>query len=388
MKYPLIKNNILKSDLDMVIKLLSEDNPKLTNGPKVLEFEKKWSKWLGVEYSVFVNSGASANLLSISLLTLKDDPRDEIIVPPLTWISDISSVLQNNFKPVFVDIDINTLGMNTDKILEKITSNTRAVFLSHIQGFNAITDKLLETLKNKNIDLIEDVCESHGALHNNKKVGTFGWVSNFSFYYAHHMSTIEGGMVSTNDFETYEKLRMLRSHGMVREAFSDDTKSYWKNNYPSLNPDFIFAVPAYNVRNTEIGAVIGLAQLPRLSEMILKRNKNHEYFLKKLNPNIFFTDFLLEGSSNYAFNLVLRNKDKELFARICYNLNKHGIEFRVGSAGGGNQLRQPYLQKYIAKDYYKKFPNTEHIHFFGMYIGNYPDLKISDIDYIVEKINI
>ncbi len=388
MKYPLIKNNILKSDNQKVIDLLSEENPKLTNGPKVLEFEKQWSNWLGVKYSVFVNSGASSNLLSISLLKLDDDPRDEIIVPPLTWSSDISSVIQNNFKPVFADIDINTLGMNTDKILEKITPNTRAVFLSHIQGFNALTDKLIETLKAKNIKLIEDVCESHGATHNNKKVGTFGWLSNFSFYYAHHMSTIEGGMICTDDFEAYEKLRMLRSHGMIREASSNDTKSYWKNNNPSLNPDFIFAMPAYNVRNTEIGAVLGLAQLPRLSKMITKRNQNHEYFLKKLDPDNFFTDFLLNGSSNYAFNLVLKIKNKELFNKICCNLDKFGIEFRVGSAGGGNQLRQPYVKKFVPKNYFKEFPNTEHIHFFGMYIGNYPDLEIQDIDYIVSKINI
>ena len=179
MKYPLIKNNILKSDNQKVIDLLLEENPKLTNGPKVLEFEKQWSKWLGVKYSVFVNSGASSNLLSISLLKLDDDPRDEIIVPPLTWSSDISSVIQNNFKPVFADIDINTLGMNTDKILEKITPNTRAVFLSHIQGFNALTDKLIETLKTKNIKLLKMFATC--ATHNNKKVGTFGWLSIFHF---------------------------------------------------------------------------------------------------------------------------------------------------------------------------------------------------------------
>ena len=207
MKYPLITNNIIRSDLEAIKELVSQDNPILTNGAKVREFEAAWSMWLGCKYSVFVNSGSSANLLSMALLQLEFPEGGEVIVPPLTWVSDISSVIQCGFTPVFADIDLNTLGMNTDKILEKVNVNTRAVFLSHIQGFNAITDKLLIELENKKIRLIEDVCESHGASFKNKKVGNFGWTSNFSFYYAHHLSTIEGGMICTNDETAYEKDR-------------------------------------------------------------------------------------------------------------------------------------------------------------------------------------
>ena len=143
MKYPLIRNNFSRSDLDTVIALLRADDPRLTNGPKVREFEKAWSDWLGVKYSVFVNSGSSANLLSMAALKLKYPEGGQVIVPPLTWVSDIASVLQNGFAPIFVDIDPRTLGMETEAILDAITPSTRAVFLSHIQGFNGLTDRLL-----------------------------------------------------------------------------------------------------------------------------------------------------------------------------------------------------------------------------------------------------
>ena len=191
MRFPLIRNNFSRDDLDELIQLLSADDPRLTNGPKVLEFEQAWSEWLGVKHSLFVNSGSSANLLSMTALSLKYPEGGEVIVPAHTWVSDISSVIQCGFEPVFVDINLKTLGMNLDDVFEAISENTRAVFFSHIQGFNGFNTEFLERLDDQGIHLIEDVCESHGATHCNQKLGSFGWMSNFSFYYAHHMSTIE-----------------------------------------------------------------------------------------------------------------------------------------------------------------------------------------------------
>jgi len=257
MKYPLMRNNIMREDLDAVIEHLKQDDPILTNGANVRAFEQEWSEWLGVKYSVFVNSGASTNLLTMAILKIKHPEGGEVIVPPLTWVSDISSVLQNGFTPVFVDIDPHSLAMDTEQVLSKITNKTRAVFLTHVQGFDGLTDKLIDELKEKDIPLIEDVCESHGATHNNIKVGNFGWISNFSFFYAHHMTTIEGGMICTNDEEIYQQIRMLRSHGMVREATDEILQKKYQNNNPELNPDFIFSYPSYNVRNTEIGGIMG-----------------------------------------------------------------------------------------------------------------------------------
>ena len=182
MKYPLMRNNILREDLDAVISHLQQDDPILTNGPKVKAFEKEWSEWLGVKYSVFVNSGSSANLLTMAILKIRFPEGGDVIVPSFTWASDISSVLQNGFTPIFVDTDPHSLAMDNRQVLSKITDNTRAVFLTHVQGFDGLTDELINKLNEKNIPLIEDVCESHGASHNGEKTGTFGWISNFSFF--------------------------------------------------------------------------------------------------------------------------------------------------------------------------------------------------------------
>ena len=382
-----MRNNITREDLDAMIEHLRQDDPILTNGPICKKFEQSWSEWLGVKYSVFVNSGASANLLSMTALKIKYPQGGEVIVPPLTWISDVSSVLQCGFTPVFVDVDIDTLGMTTDGILNAITDQTRAVFLSHIQGYNALTNELIIELKKRNILLIEDVCESHGATHKGKLCGTFGWMSNFSFYYAHHMTTIEGGMVCTDDEETYQILRMLRSHGMVREMASDKLKLAYKLANPELNPDFIFAYPAYNMRNTELGAILGIQQIGRLNDNIEKRNRNHELFLSKLDTTKYYNGFKLVGASNYAFNLILKEKNDELVTRLMNKMKSEGVEFRRGSAGGGNQLRQPYLKNIVPKDYHLNFPITEHIHFYGFYIGNFPSMTEEEVCEIVDIVN-
>ena len=310
-QFPLMRNNILENDFNVLIKFLKK-KPILTQNKNVKNFEEKWSKWLGVKYSVFVNSGSSANLLQIQLLKMQYPKGGEVIVPPFTWSSDISSLLHCGFTPVFADIDLETLGLNTDLIISKINKNTKAIFLSYIQGFNCLSEKLLKVLKNKKIHLIEDVCESHGAKFKNKKLGSFGWTSSFSFYYAHHMSTIEGGMICTGDKKTYHNLLMLRSHGMVREVKDNKFQKYIKNKYKDLNTQFIFKFPAYNVRNTEIGGVLGLEQIKRLDKNIAIRNKNFEYFINQLDKNIFFTNFDLTGHSNYAFNVILKNKNHKL----------------------------------------------------------------------------
>ena len=386
-KSPLMRSNFCRSDLYAVIDHLKQDDPILTNGSHCLEFEKEWSDWLGTKYSVFVNSGSSANLLSMAVLKIMHPDGGEVIVPPLTWVSDIAALIHTGFVPVFADIDPRTLAMEPSAIMEKVNRNTRAVFLSHIQGFNGLTDELLTFLEDKRIPLIEDVCESHGATHNGKRVGNFGVMSNFSFYYAHHMSTIEGGMVCTNDEEIYEILRMLRSHGMVRESSNEAIAAQFHQNHPDLNPQFIFAHAAYNMRNNEIGAILGRQQLKKLDRNNLIRSRNQEQFLSKINNAVFQTDFFVTGSSNYAFNLVLKEKDDRLMNCLMQTLKENGVEFRRGSAGGGNQLRQPYLQNWVEPEAWKQYPITEHIHFYGMYIGNFPNLTIDEVDEITHIIN-
>jgi CDP-6-deoxy-D-xylo-4-hexulose-3-dehydrase len=387
MKFPLMRNNILREDLDAVIEHLRQDDPILTNGPQVRAFEAEWSEWLGVKHSVFVNSGASANLVTMAILKVRHPGGGEVIVPPLTWISDVASVLQNGFTPVFADIDPRTLAMDPAEILRKITDKTRAVFLTHVQGFDGLTDELIAELQRRNVPLIEDVCESHGATHGGKKCGSIGWISNFSFYYAHHMSTIEGGMICTNDAEVYEQVRMFRSHGMVREASDANVRSAYQRANPELNPDFIFAFPAYNVRNTELGGILGRNQLKRLDDVVERRNRNLVRFLERIDPAKYRTDFKLEGCSNYAFNLILNDADDELVERLMRKMRDEGVEFRRGSAGGGNQVRQPYLRGFVPENHHLEFPEVEHVHFYGFYIGNFPDLRTEEVDEICAILN-
>ena len=384
--WPLMKNNLAKEDFARVVELLHQQDPILTQSDHVKEFEKEWSAWLGVKYSVFVNSGSSANLLTMCALKERYGS-GEIIVPPLTWVSDIASVIQSGFKPVFVDIDRRTLGMDNQQILEKISPNTRAVFMTHVLGFNALQKSVLAELKGRDIPLIEDVCESHGATCGAQKLGTFGLMSNFSFYYAHHMSTIEGGMICTNDSDLYEMLRMLRSHGMVRESSSPELKESFYRNYPDLNPDFIFAFPAYNVRSTEINAVIGRSQLKRLDANNRIRSENLDLFLDHLDPEKYQTDFVTAGSCNYAFTLVLNRADPVLCENVMQMMRRYNVEFRRGTSGGGNQLRQPYLRRIMGEREFEKYPNVDHVHFYGFYIGNYPDLEREKILQLCSLLN-
>ena len=392
-KHPLMKNNFTRSDMSAVKKVISVKNLVLTQSKNVRQFEDKWSRWLGVKYSTFVNSGASANFITLSILkhSNKNKNKNEIIVPSLTWVSDVASVIMNGFKPVFVDANLDNLSMNVDQVIKKISKKTLAVFITHTLGFNGLNEKLIKTLKRKKIHLLEDVCESHGATFKNKKLGTFGLISNFSFYYAHHMTTIEGGMICTNDKKIYEMSRILRSHGMLRES---GNKSYEKKvikKNKTLSPQFTFLYPALNFRNTEIGAAIGLNQLKNLSKNNFNRSSNLKYFINLLDENKYWKAFDLKGNSNYAFPIILKTKNiskRNLFERT---LEKSGIEFRRGTAGGGNQLRQPYLKEFSKNINFNKFKNVDHIHFFGYYIGNYPTLKkskIKEIAIILNKIKI
>ena len=379
-------NNFSKTDVRSVINLLNQKNLILTQSKFVRAFEKKWSQWLGTKYSVFVNSGSSANLLTMTILKILYG-KGEIILPTLTWVSDINSVIQSNLKPVFVDIDPKNLCMLESEIIKKVNKKTLAVFMTHAQGFNGLSSNLISFLKRKKILLIEDVCESHGATFKGKKLGTYGKISNFSFYYAHHMSTIEGGMICTNDKKIFHLAKILRSHGMAREIGESRIENKIINKYPKLSPKFIFLHSGYNFRNTEIGAVIGLNQLKSLNKNNIKRKHNFTTFLKHLDSRIYKTDFELKGNCNYAFPLILKKPDFNLRKKLENILKNNNIEFRRGNAGGGNQLRQPYLKKFIKKVNYKNFKNVEHVHFFGYYIGNYPSLNKKKIKKICTILN-
>ena len=388
-KWPLINDNITISDR----KVLSDfilSNERLTNGKKVIEFENIWSKWLGTKRSVMVNSGTSGNYISIAIVK-ELLGIGEIIVPPLGWVSDISSVTQLGMTPVFVDISMDNLSITSENIKNAITDKTKAIVLVHCLGFNAINEEIIKIAKEKNILLIEDCCEAHGATFNGQKVGTFGDISIFSFYFGHHITTVEGGMISMNDEKIYELSKLFRSHGMTREV-SNETQKEYKNKYPNLNPLFTFAVAGFNMRSTELNAVLGIEQMNRIDSNVEKRRHNFKLWLDNLDKNKFILEFDLEGNSNFALPLIMkpnyvdRLSINDDFSGVCDILYLNGVEYRLGTSGGGNQSLQPYLEKYEYR-VVGELTNVNYIHSNSLYIGNHTDLTDEQIIDLCKKLN-
>jgi CDP-6-deoxy-D-xylo-4-hexulose-3-dehydrase len=358
-----------------------------TNGPNVKRFEKRWSNWLGTENSLMVNSGASANYLTIAMLK-ELRGLGEVIVPALGWSSDVTSLVQLGMKPVFVDIDPKTMGMDANELKKAISSDTVGVVIVHGLGFNALTTELVDALKEIDTFVIEDCCEAHGAtipVLESRKVGCFGDLSVFSFYFGHHMTTIEGGMLCSNSEELLQLGKMFRSHGMTREC-DELTKSQYEKEYPDLNPDFTFGVAGFNFRSTELNAVLGLSQIERLDDNIAVRTSNLSRWLECLDGTKFQVDFSTDGSSNFALPLVLLEKDKSYFDAVTSTLARRGVEYRIGTAGGGNLARQPFLKKFKYRTV-SNLDHVNHLHEFGLYIGNGAHVSKKMIDEICEELN-
>ena len=389
-KWQLINDSITKDDKTALIDHINIDGVRFTQGSKVRQFEKEWSEWLGVKHSVFVNSGASANYIMVSIMK-EMKGYGEVIVPTLGWVSDISPVVNLGLKPVFVDVSLETFSTDIEKIVPLVNENTIGITLVHCLGFNSISQQIIDLCKDKDIFLIEDCCEAHGATYQEKKVGTLGDVSNFSFYFGHHMTTIEGGMVCTNDDEIYQYAKMFRSHGMTRldylqnDELGMNLQKKYESLYPDLNPLFTFAVPGYNMRNQELNAIIGTSQLKRLDYNIQRRVENLKTWVDTLDSEKFFTDYQLEGNSNFALPLIILGEDRNRLLRVCDILKRNEVEYRIGTAGGGNQAKQPYLEKYdfVAGE----LPNSDYIHHYSLYIGNHPEISKEKIINLCNKLN-
>ncbi len=392
-KWPLINDNITQEDKEVLSDFILNSN-RFTNGPKVKEFEEAWSKWLGVNYSVMVGSGAAANYITTSIVRELKGQQGEIIVPPIGWVSDVSSVINTGFTPVFVDVDMSTMAISYENIKAAINENTKAIVMVHALGFNGLNDKIIQLAKDNDLILIEDCCEAHGATYNGTRVGAMSDMSCFSFYFGHHITTIEGGMVCTNDEEIYQLARMLRSHGMTREASKEVQEKY---SSPDLNPLFTFAVPGYNMRSTELNAVLGLAQIKRLDDNVQARIDNLDTWLSNLSKEKYFVDFEVSGNSNFALPLIINpgiqngilpteGRKQVTMERICQILEEENIEYRIGTAGGGNQARQPYLKNYHFKTV-GELEVSDYIHDYGLYIGNHTELTEKQIIDLCERLN-
>ena len=363
--WKLQENALSKEDLRSLSKYILKTD-KLTQGKEVEKFERQFSKWNNSKYSILVNSGSSANLLIINtakqLFNWKDN--DEIIVPSLTWPTTVNPVFQANLKPIFIDTNFNDLSLNYEELKKKINKKTRAIFLAHILGFPANIKKINKIIKGKKIKILEDCCESIGAKVGEKKVGNFGLAGSFSFYWGHHMTSIEGGMISTNNLKFYNLCKMKRSHGFARDL---DKRMHHKlkKNYSDIDFNFLFLTDGFNLRSTNLNAFLGIRQLKRLNNFISLRNKNYKQFINciKKYKKYFYAIKIQNLNSISSFALPFIFKEKKYLEKFKFLLKKHKVEFR--SLIAGDLTKQPYLTKYK-----KRNPSSEIIHNNGIYIGN------------------
>lgn len=380
MRIELIKDTIDYKDINQLIKWL-KTKPKLTNGDLTIEFEKKWSEWLGVKHSVFVNSGSSANLAALYALKLTNTLRNnKIIVPAVSWATTVAPAIQLGFHPIMCDSDKYNLGLDIDHLKQIIkTENPSIIILVHVLGIPNNMDDILKLCIENDIKLIEDSCEAMGSKYKNKNIGTFGDLSTFSLYFGHHISTIEGGLISTDDDELYNILLAIRSHGWDRDM-TDENKQLYRNKYNVNNFQalYTFYYPGFNIRSTDLQAFLGLLQLKKLNSIIKKRNRNFKYYQKNIITNNWKVKNLA-GSyvSNFAYPIITKNIEI-----LVKNLMQNEIDCRPLICGSINE--QPFWYERYNKSI---LPNSEFVHKYGLYVPNNPDLTKKDLDKIIKIIN-
>jgi CDP-6-deoxy-D-xylo-4-hexulose-3-dehydrase len=365
-KWPLMKNNITFGDrFEMVKFCLSSD--KFTNGEQVKQFEREWNEWLGSKNSLYVSSGSTANYLLLSavkeLYNLKDG--DKVLVPACTWVTNIGPVIQLGFTPIFCDINLDNFSFCEEdlKYIAQIHPDIKVIFITHLIGYSANNEKCKELFPEALI--LDDICESHGCKDpNGNKRGSNSLGATFSFYFGHHMTTIEGGMVSTNNYDLYDLMRMKRSHGLARESGRFDL---YTKKYSNISKQFLFVTDGYNFRNHEICAVLGRRQLERLDSYIEKRNKNFKKVISLIEEykEKFFVPKFYDTCSNFCFPLVAKNKNTSDKLKLLFDQN--GIEHRPIISG--NLLKQPFLKGYEICTLKTKL-NVDTVHDNGVYLGN------------------
>ena len=391
-KYPLLMNAFNKKDLDSAIKVIR--SKKITMSNITFKFEKRFAKSIGSKYALMTNSGSSANLLAFSTLTnplnsSKIKKGDEVIIPALCWSTSLWPIIQNNLKPVFVDIDIQTLNINLNDLKKKITKKTKAIMCIHVLGTSANMIKLNKIANDNKIILIEDTCESLGAKYKNKHLGTYGRFGTYSFYYSHQITSGEGGMIVCNNKKDYEIITTLRSHGWSRNT---SFNKIFKKKFKNLDNRFLFVGPGYNLRPTDIQAAMANSQFSRLNKFMSVRNYNRNCIISALlkHPkwsNQFSFIKINKGIKPSWFGLPMIVNEK--FSKIKNNflnyLSSCGIENRPIISG--NFLNQPASKLYKFKFDSKVFKNSQSIEDRGFFIGLHTNkITNKNINFLTDKL--
>ena len=352
---------------------------RFTMGPEVEMFEKEFAEYFGSKYAVMVNSGSSANLIAISALILSDkydlNKGDEVIVPAVSWATTYTVLYQCGLKLKFIDIDLDTFNLNLNELENAISDNTKAIFAVNLLGNPNDFDRLLKICDENNLILIEDNCESMGAKFNGKYTGTFGVCGTFSTFYSHHMATMEGGMVLTDDDELNDIMKSIRSHGWTRNLGENSPFNTKKDKFYEM---FNFIFPGYNVRPVEMEAAIGREQLKKLDGFLKERKSNGKYFLDKFsNINSISLQKNQDDSSFFGFPIIFDDDvQRKKFIELC---DENNIEYRPIVAGNFTKNK---VIDYFDYSIYGDLKNSNIIHNNGLFIGNHHfDVK-KDLDKI------
>ena len=374
----LVKDTIDNKDIDRLIDWL-KTYPRLTKGLVTLEFEAKFSKWLGRKYSVFCNSGSSANLLMLSVLKEKYGSK-KVVVPSVAWSTDLAPVIQLGLQPILCDCNMKDLAVDLEH-LEKIFTEESPDALLLVSALGLVPDmnKIVELCSKYDVILLEDTCESMGCEFVNRKLGTFGIMSSFSTFFGHHISTIEGGLISTDDKELYELLVAIRSHGWARDLSVETQLNLLEEwNVSEFDSLYTFYYPGFNMRSTDLQEYIGLAQVDKLDDWGRKRLTNFNLYQELIENDYWKPDIDLNHFvSNFAYPIIHPNRNI-----IVENLRKNDVEVRpliCGSMG-----TQPF---YVKKYGRLELPNVSIVDKYGFYVPNNPMLTSSEISFISDIVN-
>ena len=367
-QHPLATNTWDDKELQAIQSVIERDS--YTMGSSVEQFEQDFSKFINRKYCVMVSSGSAANLIATAALFYTKNPMlkrgDEVIVPAVSWSTTYFPLQQYGLKLKFVDIDLDTLNYDLEALESAITSNTKMIMVVNLLGNPNDFDVINSLIKDKDIFIFEDNCESMGAEYKGKQTGTFGIVSTFSTFFSHHMATMEGGFVATDDKELYHILLSLRAHGWTRNLPQENHVSNKSDDW--FEESFRFVLPGYNVRPIEMSGAIGIEQLKKLPLFLKQRRKNARLFVKlfKNHPD-FLIQKNIDNSSWFGFSLIIRPESSLKRKDIVKKLKDSDIDCRPVVAGN---FTKNEVMKFFDYEIYRELVNADYLHHNGLFVGN------------------
>lgn len=380
--YPLATSTWDNKELEAIQSVINRD--MFTMGESVASFEKDFCKFVDSKYAVMVSSGSTANLIATAALFYTKNPKlkrgDEVIVPAVSWSTTYYPLYQYGLKLKFVDIDLETLNYDLDALKEAITENTKMIMVVNLLGNPNDFDCINEIIKDKDIIILEDNCESMGAEYKGKQAGTFGIMGTYSTFFSHHMATMEGGFVVTDDEELYHILLSLRAHGWTRNLPKDNKVCTKSDDW--FEESFRFVLPGYNVRPVEMSGAIGIEQLKKLPNFLAKRRENAKVFVELFSNH---PDFIIQkdicNSSWFGFSLIIKPTSKIKREDVVKKLMDAKIDCRPIVTG--NFTRNDVM-KYFDYEIHGELKNADYLHENGLFVGNHQIGLENEIKYLAE----